>query len=342
MTLFLLLAASAVPVAPVAPEKTFGSWTIACDNLHNCAGVSLTDGAGDDIAWVVHFTRRNDANAELLVEAFPAFQEIDPGAVTLLVDGKKSGFGFNDNGEAVGGPEKLLAAIAAAKKVEAVDKKGKKVGFVPVNGSSAALRWVDDQQGRAGTVTAIVAKGAKPASAVPAPPAAPRIAMPALSKAAPKKLGKADVAKIKKLSEFCDSEDNPDWVPDYYRLDAGHSVGLIPCGMGAYQGNSMVVVIDEKGKWTPAVIEEYRKPEPEESAFERYALTEADYDEDNRLLLTMARGRGMNDCGMGASWAWDGKMFRLARYEALDVCLGAPPATWLPRWHTANDPLADQ
>jgi hypothetical protein len=340
--LILAAAAAAIPIAPVPPEKTFGDWTVACDNLRDCAGVSLTETAGDDTAWVVHFTRRSGAGAPVVVEALPAFMESDPGPVTFLIDGKKSAFGTNANREVTGGPEKLLAAIAAAKKVAVVDAKGKNVGFVPVAGSSAALRWVDDQQRRAGTVTALVAKGAKPASAVPPPPAAPRIAVPAASKSPPKKLGKADIAKILKLSDFCDSESGPSHDVGYWRLDAGHTLAIVPCAMGAYQGSALVLVVDNAGRWSPAAIQPYWKnPEPVDPA-DGFNLTEADYDPDNRLLLTMAKGRGLADCGLGASWAWDGKVFRLASYEELDVCQGAPPGTWLPRWHTANDPLRDQ
>lgn len=341
--LLALAAAIAPPVAPVPPEKTFGTWTVACDNLRDCAGISLTETeSGASPAWTVHFSRRSAPTAPVQIEAFPAFQEISPGAVTLVIDGKNSALGFNADGEAVGGTAEMLAAIAAAKQVVVVDKKGKAVGFLPVRGSSAALRWVDDQQGRAGTVTALVAKGTKPTSAVPPPPKAIRIVGPAPSNAAPKTLANAEIARIQKLSEYCSAEDNPDWVTTYYRLDAGHTVALVPCGMGAYQGNSLVVIVEEKGKWSPAVIEAYEKPYPESTPTDSFNLTEADFDQDNRLLLTMARGRGLNDCGMGASWAWDGKMFRLARYEALNVCQGAPPGTWLPRWHSANDPLADQ
>lgn len=342
MSLLLLLAASAIPVAPVQPEKTFSSWTVACDNLRDCAGVGGIEQAGDGSAWVIHFTRRSGADAEVLVEAFPAFQESDPGPVNLRIDGKKTAFGFDSNGGAVGGAESLLAAIAAARTVEVIDKSGKQAGLIPVSGASAALRWVDDRQGRASTVTALVAKGAKPASAVPPPPEAPRITVPPASSAAPKELGAGDIERIKRLSEYCDSDTNPDWVPTYYRLDARSTLALVPCGMDAYQGNSLVLVIDEQGKWTPATIECYEPPYPESAPSDAFILTEADWDPDNRLLLTMARGRGINDCGMGASWAWEGTMFRLARYEALNTCIGAPPGTWLPRWHTANDPLADQ
>lgn len=342
--LVLTLAAAAAaqpPLAPVPPEKTFGEWTVACDNLHACGGVSLTESAGDETAWVIHFSRRAGANAEVLAEAAPAFGDGEAGPVTLVLDGKKSAFGFGDNGEAVGAPAAMLAAIAAAKRVDLIDRSGKKKGFVPVKGSSAALRWIDDIQGRAGTVTALVAKGAKPSSAVPAPPAAPRIAGPAPSKVPPTKLAKSDIARIQKQSEFCDNA-GPDSEVAYHRLDAAHTLAIVPCGMGAYQGNSLVVTVDSKGRWSPAVIEQYERFEDGPlTPADYYSLTEADFDVDNRLLLSTARGRGLGDCGMSASWAWDGKVFRLASYQALNVCQGAMPGSWLPRWQTANDPLRD-
>jgi hypothetical protein len=40
-------------------------------------------------------------------------------------------------------------------------------GIISTSGLIAALRWMDESQGRTGTVTAILAKGSKAASAVP-------------------------------------------------------------------------------------------------------------------------------------------------------------------------------
>ena len=70
------------------------------------------------------------------------------------------------------------------------------------------------------------------------------------------------------------------------------------------------------------------------------STVEDEYDPQDGLLREFAKSRGLGDCGNSASWAWDGSMFRLASYLALDRCMGGPPGTFLSRWQTANDPVS--
>jgi hypothetical protein len=122
-----------------------------------------------------------------------------------------------------------------------------------------------------------------------------------------------------------------------------HSVGLVDCIMGAYQGSSLVVVIDEQGKWRPARVEQTEPPNRHFSEpYDEYLLTSVYYDDAERLLRSDAKGRGMYDCGYSSSWAWDGRMFRLAAHSELSQCKGAPPGTALSRWRTTNDPGAKE
>jgi hypothetical protein len=338
MITMLLAAAANVIVAPVPPGATFGNWTVSCDNGRHCEAIGLPSADGTETEWVLYMARSAAGSAAPKIMLTPGFDSSASGVVHLRIDGKDTGFRFDENGDPVGPTVGLLGAVAGARKVEVVNLANRSVGTVPVTGASAALRWVDDRQKRAGTITAIVAKG--PAKIVPAPPPLPRIAQPPASKAPPRKLRAADIKAIKALgTDYCDDD-----VKEVatYRLDAKHSVGIVGCMMGAYQGASVIVVIDEGGHWTPASIEQPRAPDGEADPVDFYLLTEADYDPASRLLSEHAKGRGLADCGQSATWAWDGKMFRLASFQALDECLGAPPGTWLSRWQTANDPLKDE
>lgn len=62
-------------------------------------------------------------------------------------------------------------------------------------GASAALRYIDDHQKRAGTVTALVARGL--ADAVPSPPALPVTVSPPMTSAPPATVRDAEVKKYK-------------------------------------------------------------------------------------------------------------------------------------------------
>ena len=337
MAILTLIAASLV-VAPVPKEAQFGDWTVACDNGRHCEALALPpeDGSED---WTFYVARDARPLAAPSIEANPAFGEWqgEQRPVRLTIDGRRTEFGFDKEGRLVGDGIAMLAAIAAAKRVKVVDLKGMELGTVRTAGASAALRWIDDRQKRAGTVTAIVARGKLSASKVPPPPALPRIVQPQASSKLPKNLSPADIKAIQGLAaDYC----NPELAdPRTYRLDSRHTVGVVGCMLGAYQGASLIVVIDENGKWRPAEIEQPEPPHEYSEPFDAYFLTAGDYDPEDRTLWMAAKGRGLADCGSSASWVWDGKMFRLASYHSLGVCRGAPPGTWFSRWQTANKPL---
>jgi Protein of unknown function (DUF1176) len=338
----LLLASASLMVAPVPKPASFGYWVAACDNARHCEALALPPEDGSQAEWTLYVSRKAAPSALPRVGADPAFGEWDgePRPVRLDIDGRQTEFGFDAEGWAVGDPMSLLRAIATARAVTIADLSGKKLGSLPVEGASATLRWLDDRQKRAGTVTAIVARSDRPAISVPSPPALPRIVQPPVSLKPPRYLGDADVKAVLKGTNFCDEE--PFEEVKAYRLDAGHTVGIIPCMQHAYQSSYAVVIIDEGGKWRPAPIEQ---PEPPDEYFEpayAHLLTAGDYVAKDRLLWMAAKGRGLGDCGSSASWAWDGEIFRLASYHALHECRGAPPGTWFSRWQTANDPLTEE
>lgn len=341
MIVLLFAAAARIMVAPVPKDATFGNWTVACDNARHCEAIGLPSQDADETEGVLYVVRGSAPNAAPRAQinslSEPKFE-----TVHLRIDGRDAPFRFDGDGFVHGDSMELIAAVVAARRIDVVNISGKVVGTIPVTGASAALRWLDEHQKRVGTVTAIVAKGSMPARDVPVPPPLPRIAQPPASKAPPRKLRTADVRAIRALAgDFCD-ENVKDVETD--RLDARHSVGIVGCMMGAYQGASLVVVIDETGHWRPAELEQARpirmvggKVDP----LDFYFLTEAYYDTKTRLLGMAAKGRGLADCGESATWAWDGKMFRLASFQALDQCGGAP-GTWFSRWQTANDPWQDE
>ena len=334
----LALAAASLVVAPVPKEVQFGDWTVACDNGRHCDALAMPPEDGSD-EWTFYVARGAAPGAPPSIEANPAFGEWTGAQrpVRLKINGRRTEFGFDADGRIVGDGMAMLAAIAAARRVSVVDLKGEELGRIQSKGASAALRWIDDRQKRAGTVTAIVARGKLPASKVPPPPALPRIVQPPASNATPRQLSPADVKAIQALADGWCKPELAD--PRTYRLDVRHTVGVVGCMLGAYQGASLIVVIDERGKWRPAEIEQAEAPHEGSEPFDAYFLTSGDYDPESRSLWMAAKGRGLADCGSSASWVWDGKMFRLASYHSLGVCRGAPPGTWFSRWQTANRPL---
>lgn len=333
MSFFAMLAAGSALIVDVPQPATFRDWTVSCDNMRYCeAQAAHADGAIEN-AWVVRIARGGTRSGNPTVLIFPAF-DVPTVSTTIRFDGQVSKFGIDTIGNLIGDPALFLRAMAKARRADIIDADQKVVGSLAVNGAAAALRWIDDRQRRVGTISALIAKGGKPESTIPALPALPEIKTPTRSTAPPVTLDSTQIKTIRKRAECFSTHAGQ----EFFRLDEQHSLGLIGCGLGAYQGYSVVVLIDNTGAWSRAPIEQQDALWEGADEWDAVSLTTADYGTENFLLSTFAKGRGLTDCGMSASWVWDGEVFRLASYEALDECRGGPPGEWLPQWQTRNDP----
>ena len=107
------------------------------------------------------------------------FRNEDSKIVDLAADGKRLGVTLEPDADdwaltvapAIGA--EVLAAFTRPRSLVPVRADGGKAVPLSISGASAALRWIDAQQHRAGTVTALVATGDQPAAAVPPPPPLP-------------------------------------------------------------------------------------------------------------------------------------------------------------------------
>jgi hypothetical protein len=334
-----LLIAAAATAQPLPPEpKSFGDWEVGCDNRRDCEAVGFADPYDPDgtpfIGVIID--RKADAAAEPSAEIDIRFFELEDYSGTVVVDGKLSELRFSKQGELIGSPIELARLLAASKSVSLVDAKGKALGVFRTSGASAALRWMDERQLRVGTVTAVVARGDKPASAIPAPSSLPTIIVPPNSSAPPHKLKPAELKAVRKRFDMCD---DPRADIEYYRLDAANSIAIVNCWNGPYQTDGIIVLVPDRGGYRLAPIDPATKEEAKGPALDRSRLISPGYDTERRLLYMEYRGRGLNDCGANASWAWDGTAFRLASYAALDECRGVTAR--LPHWQTANDPKSE-
>ncbi|MEO1221599.1 MAG: DUF1176 domain-containing protein [Pseudomonadota bacterium] len=330
----LSLSVSTLPVAPVPEPARFDDWMASCDNGRDCQALAASQDWSQDF-WTLSVKRKADRAALPTIAIRPRFNET-PSKFRVVVDGKEPGFPFDQSGDLTGDPQAFLSALAKGAEAKVLDGDGNIVGIIPTKGASAALRWIDDEQEREDTVTAIVARGEKLESAVQQPPALPTITVPPVSNEAPKTLEKDEIEAVQKAGDcypFGPQE------PEYFRLDEDHSLGLIPCGFGAYQGWSMAVTIDESGQWLPARMEqtsEWSEQDAADYPALGWTVTGPYFAHETTMLSGFAKGRGLADCGTATSWVWDGTMFRLAFYSAMNDCLGTLPSDWPILWRTTN------
>lgn len=336
LTAMMLMAAQAATAAPKPGAiKSFGAWAVACDNVHRCEMTSLWPEDSQPEEGSPYAT----LSVSVVREAGPT------GGWTVEIElPPKSGNGLlrvtTEQGLDVRGvvrddllrftgadAAKIVAGMASGTDLRVGDARSV-LGMVSLKGSSASLRYIDADQGRAGTITAAVAKGAKPATAVPAPPPLPQIAFVRPSGVAapfPAALRKA----LDKASE-CGSvyEGGEGDLPkaDVHPLGGGKTLVLLPCGSGAYNFSSRPYILASGAKPVVAAFDSPPGMAPEGPP----DLVNAGFDAKTGRLDSFAKGRGIGDCGSSESYVWDGAMFRLVEQRVMSECRGS--VNWLAIW----------
>jgi len=322
----VLLAAVAAPQPRPGPLRTFGDWTAGCDNTGVCTmaslgpegaafppvTLSLTRQPGPDGGWALAFETPGDAP--------PAA----PAAVTI--DGRR--FALADLSGAAAGA--VAREMANGRTLAVLALRDRRLAGVSLTGAAAALRWIDAQQGRAGTVTATVATGPRDAATVPrrrpAPVIRALVANGAAATATPRQLA------AMRGAAGCNLPAAAGLGPAFHALGRGATLVLLPCSTGAYNLSSALFVL-RAGR-----VERARVDAP--TGFDATPATGTD-----RLasvvngrwqggeLTSFARGRGLGDCGVIQTLVWDGTALRLAEQSAMGECRGNPYfiTTWRAR-----------
>lgn len=339
ITSILLITAVAAHATGLSPTPgktaTFKDWTVGCDNGFACQAVALMpDGPWDDGLSVV-VTRGAGAQAPLAIEV--AGFTAKTNRYRILIDGKV----IHNGSITIGGESirfigadglKIARAMAKGASIQLIDGGGNKLGVASLLGAAAALRYVDAEQGRAGSRSAVVALGAKKAAG---------------------KMGNYPVLQIRKMVPT-------DILPDATSLvalseaspcaeerfgstqDTAYSLGdsaqgplamvMLNCGAGAYNFSSGIYVgrRDGTGKWKfePAKFDYGATGFSMDSKVP--LLVNADWDAAKQTISSYSKGRGLGDCGSSESWVWDGSGFRLTRATVMGECRGS--RDWIPVW----------
>jgi hypothetical protein len=319
-TLALLASAVGAQAAPPAePVNSFKDWTVVCDNLRNCEADGF---AADEVekAAILRLTRDGAPGAParidlVLMDDTSAAPRGKP--MVLAIDGRPvMTVPANGDGTASLTPVQVGPLLGAARNGTALSIRleDNEVGVVSLAGMVAALRMVDDQQRRVGTVTAMVAKGAAPLSAVPPQPAPPVVRRaPAVAQTGLAAKPPAGVKALAAKAECEVDQGEAPGEPEVHRLAADTVLWQIPCGAGAYNFTSLLVIADAKGGGARlAPLDEVGDG----------LVVNVQYDPKTRILSAYAKGRGVGDCGESQEWAWTGQTFVLTHAASMPVCQG--------------------
>lgn len=338
------------PTPAVAPEmREFRDWRAACDNGNRCMAWG-----GSDSGWIrIAIDAGPDAQPTVTAGSW-SLGDVGkaPESLTLKVDGRDYALraGPRDAANAVAGADRvrqIIAALPASRTLALAS--GAQTADLPSSGISAALLWIDERQGRLDTTTALIRRGARPASSVPAAPALPRLTpAPAASQAGfegaanptedePQAL--AVPAAIEGLKEVkaCRAENN-----EYLnkavlaaRLDGSTVLWGIPCGSGAYNATYILYLARPDGSGVRSAALPERTPRTEgDIGGQGPWLVNPIYNPQRQTLTVFPRGRGLGDCGTITTWTWTARGFALSEERSMGDCWGMSSDVWPTLWRT--------
>lgn len=328
--------------------RDFEGWHVGCDNTGACRAMGFPLDHGLPRGTLTILDRQAGPEGKFRwLRVGP--METD---ATVFVDGKKiadllaSAFeeGDDKTPQALV-DQKLIAAIIAAGldgKHLAFDADAKENERISLQGFKAAMLYIDEQQGRVGTQSAIVAKGEKPASAVPAAKPVPLLRL----KEIPKK-GKPDPSLAKAILEFhkrfakkdeCSNiaEGEPSVISSA-PLDRKGWVFEVDCWRAAYQAGTILYMFSYEKNHAAAQfapVEMLNTKTGRVSTTRGRSLSNLGF-ETAAQIDAFHKGRGVGDCGTSESWRWDGAVYRLADYRIMVACgVDADEDNWITLWRT--------
>ncbi len=346
-----LLALFAAPAlaAPPGMSVTFDGWVVGCDNGDNCRAVSILGISGEFNEGPTLSLYRKGGKAGLLgVLQFDASMQegsskipaaiavdghtIETGEIARARDASSPYHDVAENRWNIPVAVEAMRAMAAGEKLSFVDAEGNTQGEYPLMGLKYALRFIDAQQWREGTVTAVMAPGEKGADHVYSGEDYPTYYIP------PRKSGEAPFELTGEEArqwqrkfgcwELGQGQDGGPRAMEISRLDDDHALAFVSCTMGAYQGSGFALVIDKSGAqparydfgtdiWSDIPVE---------------LVTGGGFDEGTGVLGGFAKGRGLGDCGTSYAWIWDpkGELFRLTDWNEMPECRGLND--WIERY----------
>lgn len=315
-------------------NTSFKDWSVTCDNTLVCAAFGFSNSPS---AGYLKIERSPGPGGRLQAGLVINLDEdaMAPSRWTLKLDGKPlAGFGVltsqaGDWGQVIGLDDdqsrQLVEAIRDAGSLTLTASRTEPVE-ISLSGSSASLRFIDDQQGRVGLSDALVAKGAGSPFAAPEGPAQPIIQVPVAPDQTrlPSRLPAfiRDIAK----DEDCDSLGSQEDFPVIKaRLAPNLMLWGAICSSGAYNFGYKFFTSDDSGQAGRALTFPYARGW--EQADTVYVVN-ADFDPDTLVVSAFEKGRGLGDCGSLVQWVWNGAEFVLLRQDIMSDCRGVVTEHW--------------
>lgn len=337
-----IAAATAPPAAQPGEIRTFADWAVGCDNGGNCQAISLIpeEGGSGFEDWDGPISIVRTASSDDIFKIRVLFQTKDMDRYRMTVDGKLVDTGPIVQGdypiEIVGTDAvKVAKAIISGKRLVIEGPDGENITQISLAGSSAALRYIDEKQQRAGTDTALVATGSRAFQ-----PANIEIPMMTVDQWDAATLAPETSNIVALVEESRCKDERYGLVEDQIfplgkRGNKFRALVLISCGSGAYNFSSAPYIgeyVENPGatsSWTFTPAKFDRQPSWGGEGTDPL-LVNASWDEQDQTMSSYGKGRGLGDCGSAENYIWDGDMFRMVDASAMPECRGA--YEWITIW----------
>lgn len=350
---------------PVA--RDFRNWSVVCDNANGC----VAEGGNDDIddtriSMIVRLARDAGPDARPSLEIFASapldlrtaradgqpFDAVQAEwhAVAKTGDEDDDVYPFHIRTRDPATVDAWLTMSHNAQVLGFGDPADTRTPRISLSGLNAALLLIDDTQGRIGTVTALLRKGAKPASAVPAAPALPPAPVPAprvadLTPAEQRPLVDAVFDRFGGSVKRCAADAGDAMsAPDRRKAASATAISTtdaivsIPCQTSsAYNHTDLWYRVHRSAPYAPTPLDfgENASAGLDPASFSNQ-LTEAIYDRAHATLSSLDRVRSAGDCGSSASWVFDGRRFVLNDVAMHGACNGLFQDQWPRLYRTAG------
>ena len=339
--------------APKSNVIEYGDWSTACDNSGECTAVSVSrayvkriEGSdpGDYTTPKMWVKRRAgpDALPHVFVDTSIWGEARSEAALTLHVyyncDGECTGRAYSlkqiEPGRYELAPEQVadfFAESTGTTRAATRRSDGSVHGIITTDGLVAAARFIDEHQGRKATVTAIYAKGKKPASTVPPEQTRPSVKTYRGIEASIIEMQDTKALQ-QKQREYCDT-DTGGIEPDIqsFSFTNGQKLWSIGCSSNPYFERRLWLIQTGGGSF-----EAHSFPRPERGPEQRHfaelpVLPNSGFDPLSGLMSSYSGGM----CGWRRRWAWTGAGFEMIDAIEMPACADILPRQWLQTYRAA-------
>ena len=337
MLAILLFTMSVSAPFAVGDLREFGDWVVGCDNNRACHATSLPEERpdassegpiGDGNLSVSIKTKPEPGSAPVIQLALVG--EADPRAAERI-----AGIAIDDtsldipisgsNGQVLldaMASQLIVDAARTASKIALVDDQGQDIAAASLRGWRAAASYIDAEQYRTDTRDALAAPGTRQwdYSIVPPMPPRPVIVVDPSPPQSPFTLPDDDLGALHAMDPCQEyTQGSSKEKPQFFRLDATHTLLILPTSCGGYNPLRMPFIIDASGHARAAEFWPYPGNKMESPP----DLADLGWNENERRLVSFARGRGLADCGETSEYVWVGGKFKLVHFASIYPCRGS-------------------